>query len=112
MRDGPSASSPSPGPQGSPAHHNHARVQQGQVQVVDVGVPRVILGHLGVGEAWLAGTLQSQPRHCPLHWMWPPVEPRLGDPPSMSESQAGSAGPGQVLWSETSCSKAISRPIP
>ena len=47
-----------------------------------------------------------------LHWMWPLAEPRLGDPPSMSESRAGSAGPGQALWSETSCSKATSRPTP
>lgn len=47
-----------------PSHHNHPWVQQCQVQVVDVRVPWVILGHLGVGKTRLAGALQSQPRHC------------------------------------------------
>lgn len=50
-------------PRDSPPHHNHPGIQQCEIQVMYVRIPRVVLGHLRIRKAWLAGTLQFQPRH-------------------------------------------------
>lgn len=47
----------------SPPHHNHPGIQQCEIQVMYVRIPRVVLSHLRIRKAWLAGTLQFQPRH-------------------------------------------------
>ena len=45
---------------GSGAYHYHAGVEQGQVQIMDVGVAGVVLGHLRMGQPGLGGTLGSE----------------------------------------------------
>lgn len=97
---------PRPVPGDSPSHHDHPRVQQCQVQVVDVRVPWVVLGHLSVGEARLAGTLQPQPRHslCTAHGSGQahiqtplPLSIHIGP----GESKAVQSPKEVVLWSDT-----------
>ena len=44
----------------SGAYHYHAGVEQGQVQVMDVGVAGVVLRHLCVRQPGLGGTLGSE----------------------------------------------------